>query len=131
MQSPEDVIAILLTAVTQGDKSTLATVLADHVIFHFPGKNRFTGEYFGKISVMEFWSAHHATLTPLTLQSVGATEEQVIAIVALQAHLAANVRECPGTCVFRVANGQIEEWWYQLEDQAAFDAFWSYSAATA
>ncbi len=129
----EDLISRLLTAVTQDDKRALETILADHVSFHFPGRNRFAGEYFGRAGVIEFWSAHHDTLTPITLQSLHITAEQGIASVSMhvQRSLTGHQLICPGTCVYHIAHDQVVEWWYQMEKQDVFDAFWSYPVATA
>lgn len=129
----EDLIPRLLAAVTANDKQALKAILADRVTFHFPGRNRFAGDYFGQAGVIEFWSAHHDTLTPITMQALHITPEQGIATVAMhvQRSLTGHDLVCAGTCVYHVAQDQVVEWWYQMEEQSVFDAFWSYPVTTA
>jgi len=107
----ENLIQMLLAAVNQGDTNTMRSLFAGHIILHFPGRNRFTGDYFGKATVMQFWSAPGNTLTPITLHAIHAAQEQVIAVMSLHAQLPGKVLVCEGTGVYHIRQDQVAEWW--------------------
>lgn len=129
MSTNEDLIHALIAAVNQGETDTMRSLFAGHIVLHFPGRNRFAGDYFGKAAVLQFWSAHGDTLTPITLHAIHATQEQVIGVMSLHAQLPGKMLVCEGTGVYHMVQDQVTEWWMQLEDQVAFDRFWSATPA--
>lgn len=131
MQPDESLIHSCCTAIGDGDASALLPLLAEHSIFHFPGHSRFAGDYTGKATIAAFWTSFRQQLSGepvrIHLQEVRATREQVIALVSMSAQRRGAPSTWHGTFLFFVHNAQIAEWWYQLDDERAFDTFWAYS----
>ena len=130
MHTNEELVRGLLAALTSGDYDTMRQDIADNIVFHFPGRSQFAGDYTGKSEMMAFWARQQERMDGvpgvITVESVQAINEQVIAIISLHAPVQGKELAWHGQYIFHVRDAQIAEWWCILDDQIAFDSFWSY-----
>lgn len=133
MDTNEAVVRTYIEALDQGDEATVSKLTTEHVILHFPGRSRFAGDYFGKSAVLTFWRSHLRQMgdgpAVITIQDVSVTQEQVLALITLEAKRDGDAMLWRGYFVFHVRDQQVVEWWCQLDDLDTFDHFWSYRAA--
>ena len=128
MSSAEQVVRTYFDALAAQDFPTVAASLADDVVWHQPGANRFSGVQSGAAAVA-------AMIGGMTELSEGSFELTVTAplmvngeTVAARIHFTARrdgaTLDQDGVDVLRVDGGRISEVWLFSADQPAEDAFW-------
>jgi uncharacterized protein len=131
MHPSEQLARTCIIATASGDVQSLAPRIANHIVFHFPGRSKFAGDYFGKPVVLEFWANQSAfmddSVSQVTIQDVHIEGEQVLALVSLQGKVRGKLLQWHGYDMLHVRSAQIVEWWRSFDDQGAFDDFWSYT----
>lgn len=129
MRPDETLLHTFMAALALGGASPPFPELADHVTLHIPGRTRFAGDYFGKVAVVAFWQAQQALWEQLTIENAQINEEQLIARVAAQTSAQGTPFLSHGAFLLQIRQAQIWEWWWQPDDQTAFDAYWAYRPA--
>jgi ketosteroid isomerase-like protein len=113
-----------LAAFVAGDiEATLAT-MADDVVWHAPGTNRFSGRFDGKAAVADRFRrmAEAGLQTSFEVHDVIANDEHVVALVQVSVTSASGKRyDGPQVQVVHVRGGKATEFWGMNQDQAAAD----------
>ena len=113
-----------LEALVAGDVEGLAASIADDVLWHAPGTNRFSGRFEGKAAVMaRFERMRQAGITTsFEIHDVIANDEHVVALVHLRVRNADGASyDQPQVQVMHVRDGALAEMWTMNQDQAVLD----------
>jgi uncharacterized protein len=113
-----------LEAFVRGDVDILAGALADDVVWHAAGTNRFSGQFEGKPAVMtRFARMREAGVeTSFDIHDVIGNEEHVVALVHLHVRNAEGASyDQPQVQVMHVKDGRLAELWTMNQDQAVLD----------
>lgn len=129
MHPNESLLRTFLAALASCDAAPALPELADHITLHIPGRNRFGGDYFGKVAVMGWVQAQQRLWASLTVDEVRSEHAQMVARIAVQTTAQGTPFLCHGVFIFQIEQAQILEWWCQPDDQSAFDAYWAYHPA--
>lgn len=115
-------------AFAEGDIATLNDVMADDVVWHFPGDNTLSGTYEGKDAVMGMFG-RLAQETGRTfdqeIHDMLANDEHGVALVIDKAERGGETFEGRAVHVFHMEDGKLTEFWSIQEDLAAWDEFFS------
>ena len=116
-------------AFSRGDTDTLSQLFAEGTVWHWPGRNPLSGTHRGRDAVLSLF-AKMAEMTNGTLSidedhDFLGSDEHAVALFRLSATregktLRANLCE-----VTHWYNGKLTEEWVSVDDQYAFDEFWS------
>lgn len=115
-------------AMNAGDLATVASMFADDIVWHQPGRNRLSGVYRGGVAVGEHLGAT-MTLSEGTLR-IAVTGAPMVNgdLFALPVHFSGKRAgaeiSMDGVDVFKVAGGRIAEVWLFSAVQEDEDAFW-------
>lgn len=128
MSSPEQIVRTYFGALEARDFATVAAALADDVVWHQPGANRFSGVQRGAAAV----GAMIGAMTEISEGSLALTVTAPLMVngdtVAAQIHFSASrdgaTLDQDGVDVLKVTDGKISEVWLFSADQPAEDAFW-------
>ena len=121
-----DVIRRLTAALAARDGETIASLLADDIVYHFPGENPAAGTFRGRDEVMAFFRRFPTFLDGppsadthdvLSSEAHGADLTTFTATRGGRSHTWRAVR------IYHLAEDRIAEIFVTIEDQAAFDAF--------
>ncbi|PRH79910.1 ketosteroid isomerase [Streptomyces solincola] len=123
-----DVARSYFRAVQNGDLETVGKLLDEHVIWHQPGANRFSGVRRGRDDVFRMLGGM------MEVNQGSFSIERVHALMGNGQLVAATIRfagrrdeasmAMDGVDLLRMENGKIVEAWLFSGDQAAEDAFW-------
>jgi uncharacterized protein len=123
-----DVARAYFQAIQTGDMATLGTIVGEHVVWHQPGANRYSGERRGRNAVFEMLGAMMqstaGTFAIDTVHSIMGNGEMVAASIHFSARCDGRSMSMGGVDVLRVKDGAIVEAWLFSGDQAAEDEFW-------
>jgi ketosteroid isomerase-like protein len=111
-----------------GDVNAARPLLDDDVIWHFAGRNAYSGDYRGKQAVEEvFGKRRDSTKGTLTFEvhDVLANDDHAVALVSNRAERDGQTFEWKSVSVYHMRDGKIAEAWTHNDDQYAVDAFWS------
>ena len=113
-------------AFAEGDMATMKSLFADDVTWHVAGRNKWSGDYTGPNSVVEYMSG---------VAGEAAIDNEAHAILADDDHVVVmgktsssrNRKSFRGNTVyvFHVSDGQIAEAWVVPADQYGWDEFWA------
>ncbi|MBB5788880.1 nuclear transport factor 2 family protein [Jiangella mangrovi] len=128
MSSAEQVVRTYFDALEAQDLATVAAALAEDVVWHQPGANRFSGVQRGATAV----GAMIAGMTEISGGSFALTVTAPLLVnddtVAAHIHFSASrdgaTLDQDGIDVLKVTDGKISEVWLFSADQPAEDAFW-------
>jgi ketosteroid isomerase-like protein len=126
--TPTTVVRQYFDALVAKDFAAVAASLADDIVWHQPGENRFSGVHRGSDAV-------NAMIGGMMTVSEGTFELGLTAdpmangdLVAASIHFGAKrdgaEMSLDGIDVLRVGGGKITEVWLYSADQKAEDAFW-------
>ena len=113
-----------------GDMETLTELTADDVVWHSLGKSQISGDFQGRETVFEDFFGKMAELSAGTANftkrsTYFANGELSVSLFRWGATRGDQTLDM-GVCeVIRWRDGQILEEWSYLDDQYAWDAFWS------
>lgn len=109
-------------AFATGDLETMGRVLADDVVWHTPGQNKYAGTYSGMSDVFQFLS-RIGTEAHITndLHAVLADDEHAVALANSSISVGDRHYEGQAVFVFHMRNGQVTEAWSTNSDQRALD----------
>lgn len=132
MQSIEterlELVKALLAAFSQGDVERIRSLLTDDVVFHFPGKNGFAGDYKGKdaslglLSRINEWTG--GTIR-IRLHDVLANEQHGVLMYTVTASHGGREITYRYINLYHFREDQISEVWGVPQDAPEFDAFYS------
>jgi hypothetical protein len=114
----------LVDALAAEDVDAIDACFGDDVTWHSPGTNRFSGQFRGRVAVMErLAQMREAGLsTRFDVHDVVANEEHAVALVHLHLEVADGRRyDQPQVQVAHTRDGRIVEFWTMNQDQAVLD----------
>ena len=132
MQSIEtenlQLIKTLLTGFATGDWPSIRASLAQNVVFHFPGRNAFSGDYKGREQSLEML-ARIAAWTEgslrVKLHDVLANEQHGVLLYTVSAKHGDKAISYRYIDIYHFRDGQIIEVWGSTVDSPDFDDFYS------
>ena len=104
------------------DFETLRTLVAEHVVWHVPGRHAMAGDVRGIDALVEWLSAVTALGFWLTEHDVLGNDEHVVALSEMGARRPGVDVQTRVTSVFHYRDGRQLERWIYPEDAAAWDA---------
>lgn len=131
----EERIRLAYEATAKGEADIVRGLLADDLVWHIPGRHRFSGDY-TKAQIMarfqeiipEFSETGEAVITTFNLEIEGivASDEWVFTRVHWNHTRDAKRFDQHGVEVTRMnVDGQIAEFWAYMQDTGAFDEFFA------
>jgi len=115
-------------AIAKGDAEALPDMLDANVVWHLPGNRQISGEHKGRDAVFAIF-AKTAELSggsvTMEVHDVLANDEHAVALLRESADFRGRRYDCPIADIVHMRGGKITELWSLIEDQGAFDAFWS------
>ena len=114
-------------AFANSEIATLLDAIADHAVWHSPGKNPLSGDYEGHQAILEYF-------TKFSQLSQGTFKTELLNVLANEYHGVAITRDTAtcqgktmswdGAVIFRLQDGKLAEAWAINQDQEAVDEFW-------
>lgn len=115
-------------AFSKGDSEALAALMADDIVFHFPGRGPLAGDHRGKDQVLANL-AKQGELTGGTFRvevhDIVANDDHAIVLTAARAERGDRSWEDNAVLVFHIRDGKFSEAWLHPGDQYAGDEFFS------
>lgn len=115
-------------AFTAGDMDALATVFAEDLVWHTPGRNLLSGEYRSRDAAFASFAKElelsGGTYRP-EIHDVLANDEHTVALLHVTATRDGKTLDQSYALVFHVRGGRFVEAWESWTDEAAWDEFWS------
>lgn len=116
-------------AFSKGDTDTLAQLFAEDTVWHWPGRNPLSGTHRGRDSVLGLF-AKMAEMTNGTLSidedhDFLGSDDHAVALFRISATREGKTLRSNLCEVTHWHNGQVTEDWVSVDDQYAFDEFWS------
>ena len=123
-----DLLAAHLAALTRGDIATAMGFYSDDVTFHYPGRNRLSGDYRGKGEVLALMGRvlelTNGSFRP-EVHDILASDDHVAALVTVHAARDGAPVEWTSVDLFHLRDGKLSEHWVHEVDHEAVDRFWS------
>ena len=117
----------MVDALQRADPVAISTLLADDVVYHFPGRSSVAGTYRGRDAVMGLFRAFGQLPggpPRLVSHDVVASEAHVVELATHSAARGGRPYEWHAVRIYHVGAGDlITEIWLIIEDQYAFDAY--------
>ena len=126
--NPTETARTYFHAIQTGDMETVASSLADDVVWHQPGDNRFSGVHTGRDAVFamlgQMMQVSEGSFAIDEVRSLMANGDQVAATIHFVGRRDGSVMGMEGVDLLRIADGKISEVWLFSADQPAEDLFW-------
>ena len=122
----EVVVRRMVDALAARDVAAIADLLADDVVYHFPGRNPVAGTYRGKAEVLGLLGAFGRLFdAPLEMRShdVVASEAHVVDLATYTGSRAGQSFTWNAVRLYHVDADLISEIWLMIGDVYAFDEF--------
>jgi ketosteroid isomerase-like protein len=123
-----DLLAAHLEALSRGDIVTAMSFYSDDVVFHYPGRNPLSGDYFGKEQVLALlgrvMQLTNGSFRP-EVHDILASDDHVAALVTVRAVGDGTPVEWTSVDLFHIREGRLSEHWVHEVDQEVVDLFWS------
>jgi uncharacterized protein len=123
-----DIAKSYISAVQTGDQATLAKLISPAVVWHQPGRNRFSGTHKGIADALnmigQMMEVSNGTFEISAVHNFMANGDWVAIEIEFAAKRAGATMMQPGIDLLRIESGQIVEVRLFSGDQAAEDAFW-------
>jgi ketosteroid isomerase-like protein len=119
------VVRASIEAFNRGDLETFAASLRDDVVWHAPGRHRYSGDFEGKATALERFRQQAEDGVRLHFddpQDVVGGDDHVIALITLHFDAPAGQATTRSAFIMHVRAGKLAEFWAFNEDQAAVDA---------
>lgn len=113
-----------MDAFNRGDMEAFAASLADDVVWHAPGKNRFSGTFQGKAATLGRFQEQGAAgvrFAFVDLHDVVGGDDHVVALLRIRVTGPGGEFEGPSVFVFHQADGKLTEFWAMTEGQDEVD----------
>lgn len=115
-------------AFAEGDIDTVASVMADDIVWHVPGDHQLSGDYEGKEEVLGFFGRLMQETEGTFVNDIHdllANDEHGVALVEASATRNGKSISDKNIHVFHMRDGKMTEFWTVPTDQAAWDDFYS------
>ena len=123
-----DIAKAYIKAVQTGDQATLGSIISPDVIWHQPGKNRFSGTHRGMVSVGPMlgamMEASQGTFAITRADHYMANGDWVAITIEFAGEASGIKLKQAGVDLIRIEGGKIVEVRLFSSDQAQEDAFW-------
>jgi ketosteroid isomerase-like protein len=123
-----DTAKAYIRAVQQGDQAALGSLLDPHIVWHQPGRNRFSGTHHGIAAVGEMlggmMSVSRGTLKISHASRYMVNGDWVAIEIEFEAERPGMTLAQPGVDLVRIESGRIVEVRLFSSDQDEEDAFW-------
>lgn len=113
-----------MEAFNRGDIQAFADSLADDVVWHAPGKNRFSGEFRGKEASLQRFrdqAEGGVSIAFTDVHDVVANDEHVVAMLQISVSGPGGEVANPSVFVMHVRDGKMTEFWAMNERQDEID----------
>ena len=113
-----------MEAFNRGDQETFTASLHDDVVWHAPGKNRFSGEFRGKAAALGRFKEQMEAGVNIgftDLHDVVANDDHVVALLQVRVTGSGGEASGPSVFVMHIRDGKMAEFWAMNEHQDAFD----------
>lgn len=125
MHSNEKVLRAALDAIAAGDQEALATVVADDLVVHVPGRSPLAGELHGRgVFGAKVRELTGGTLT-IEAHDVLGSDDHAVGVYTMRVECPDRSFEWRHTNVYHIRDGKIVETWQNPFEQDAFDDFFS------
>ena len=124
----EDLIRRGYEAFNQGDAATLRELLDPEIVWHFPGRSVLAGDHRGTDAVLGFFGRTQeltAGTFRVELHEVVADDQHTVGLHLATGEREGRTLEDHEVLVFHVRDDKVVEAWQYLEDQDAYDEFFS------
>jgi uncharacterized protein len=115
-------------AFAKGDLTALTKLIAEDAIWHSPGKNALSGDYYGIKAILGYF-AKFATLSngkfQVELLDVFANDTRAVVLTKDTATCKGKTMSWQGGVIFQLRAGRLQEAWAFNLDQYLVDRFWS------
>lgn len=114
-----------MEAFNRGDVQAFADSIADDVVWHAPGNNRYSGTFEGKAANLERFKRQADDGVHLAFEEIHdvvGNDDHVVALVKLRFTGPTGEATTRGAFISHVRDGKMTEFWAFNEDQAAVDA---------
>lgn len=126
-----DIARTYFQAVQGGDLGTVGGLLAEDIVWHQPGANRFSGDHDGRDAVFAMlggmMQASGGSFAIDQVHSLMANGDLVAATIHFSGKRDDADMSMDGVDVLRVTDGKITEMWLFSSDPATEDIFWGRS----
>jgi uncharacterized protein len=125
-EANEALVRRLVAALQQRDIAELGAVLADDVVYHFPGRSAMAGTYRGRDEVLGVFRTFGQLLgSPPTVAThdILSSDDDVVELAVNSAERGGTPFEWRGIRVYHVREAVIAEIWVFLEDPYALDDY--------
>jgi ketosteroid isomerase-like protein len=115
------------SAFATGDMETLGQVFDERCVWHYPGRNRLSGDHVGRDATFAMFGKEFelsgGTLRP-EFHDALANDEHVVALLHTTAQSDVGTLDQDLALVFHIGDGKITEAWTMWTDPDAADVFW-------
>ncbi len=121
-----EIVRALTVALGARDAAAVEALLADDVVYHFPGRNPLSGTYRGRIEVMAFFRRFPTLLDgpPTTdTHDVLSSEAHGADMTELTAKRGGRSHAWRAVRIYHLVEDRISEVFVTIDDQQAFDDF--------
>jgi uncharacterized protein len=129
-QQALSVVSDYVNALQKGNQTRLAELLDENVIWHQPGKNKFSGVIKGSANVFKavggFFEVSKGTFQLSEIKWLTPNGNKVACLLHFKATRLGAVLDMDSIDVYTVENGKIIEAALYSEDQQKEDDFWGY-----
>ena len=113
-------------AFAEGDMATMAGLFAEDAIWHVAGRSKWSGDYTGPQSIVQYMSGVAAEANFVNQpHAILADDDHVVVLIKTSANR--NGKNLDGNTVYvvHVSDGKMTESWAITGDQYAQDEFWA------
>jgi uncharacterized protein len=124
----EDLIRRGYEAFNKGDAATLRELFDPEIVWHFPGQSVLAGDHRGTDAVLGFFGRTQeltAGTFRVELHEVVADDQHTVGLHLATGEREGRTLEDHEVVVFHVRDDKVVEAWQYLENQYAYDAFFS------
>jgi uncharacterized protein len=124
----EDLIRRGYEAFNQGDAATLRELFDPEIVWHFPGQSVLAGDHRGTDAVLGFFGRTQeltAGTFRVELHEVVADDEHTVGLHLATGEREGRTLEDHEVVVFHVRDDKVVEAWQYIENQYAYDEFFS------
>jgi ketosteroid isomerase-like protein len=123
----EAVVRGMVDALQRADPTAISALLADDVVYHFPGRSEVAGTYRSRAEVMGLFGTFSRLLGApprLSNHDVVASEAHVVELSTHAAEREGRPHEWHAVRIYHIGeDDRITEIWLMIEDVHAFDAW--------
>jgi ketosteroid isomerase-like protein len=125
MHPNEELARRELQALASGDTATLATMYADDLVLHYPGRNPLAGDHRDLddfVARFQGLMGEDGTVTRELHDALG-SDDHAIQLLTVTANARGETHTWRATVIMHTRDGKISEAWIHVDDQYALDGF--------